>query len=223
MKYMTLLCAGQIQGMMEDRAGHRIACGEVVDSQTGIIMPVFDFGKVKVAMLYAYGPEPDPGAELEGIEKLMSVGDMAFIALMPEQDFNTSAYLSFADLDESMEHIGYDMCPPVLRVTVITDDNGCRYHAASLSFAMPSWGETRAAPVNTKAELSMWTWKAVAYFYGYMSPELIGTPTQKSLQLAHEAMVGWSCVYHAKHGRDYQLVPSTESFASMLKNLQETK
>ncbi len=220
MKYMTLTAEqdslGQSMGL---RAGHPMRWSLLDDAGSGIQFPVFDLGPIKVAMIYAFGAEPVAGQELLGMERLICVGDIAFVALMPESEFNTSAYLRWADLDESLDDYSFNKAPPITRATVINTMQGEKYHAVSVAFVMPEFLDVRQSPKTTAMELTMWTRKVAMYFYGYMAPALMGTPTMEAVQLYHEAFINYACMYHSKHGGDFQMVSAGVSFQDMIKSL----
>jgi hypothetical protein len=217
MNYMTLVPSDATLNMkMRLKAGHDLPLGTIHDSITGTVIPVFQLGSVKVGMVYAYGPDILPGEEHEGLDKLVHSGEMAYLTFMPEADFLSSAYLHFDDLEQTIADICFDVIKATLRATVIITPTGERYYVTACVFNLPEWPEVKKAPKTTTEELKLWTWKSVAYYYGYMEPHVSGTATMRALETAHQCFVGWAVVYHLKHGPLTTMIPADTSFNDML-------
>ena len=217
MNYMTLVPSdGTLNMKMRLKAGHDLPLSSIHDSGSGASIPVFQLGSIQVGMVYAYGPDLLPGEEAEGLNKLVESGEIAFLTFMPEADFLSSAYLHFDDIEQSIAEVCFDVFKAKIRATVIVTPTGKRYYATACSFQMPDWAALSRSPKSMTEELKLWTWKSVAYYYGYMEPQITGTPTMRALETAHQCFIGWAVIYHLKHGPLTTMVPASMSFGDMI-------
>jgi len=222
MKYMTITAKGtNTEQLMRIRSGQAPVFTDFADAGSGVVIPMLEVADLRVGCVYSYGPEPLPGVELEGLDNLVGVGEMAMVVLMKEDRFYHEVYLQLEDIAAQVEILMSSKLPATYRETILVDYYSKeRFYAIGVSFELPNWCEVNAKPKACSLEVTMWSWKVCRAMLHALLNDAFIDALESQMKVLMECHATYSTIWHMKHGADYLHAPAGLSYQALLSDLK---